>query len=377
MKKVYFSIIVIIAPLYCISQDFLIDTCFNVFTIKKSGSALFADDLKFWSRCNLSTPDLFTEMNPYIGFKQPINYMGVEIPYCNNSYVGIVVYDKDIKHNGPNYREYVSAKLNYKLLRDSTYCLTMAVSLADTSNYAADGLEAYFSNEKIKYPLLSNLPYTPQIKNIGGTIITQKKGWTRICSIYKAQGGEQYLTIGNFKDDVNTTVIHVNEKIKKSDYIADCAYYYIGMVSLKAISLESECDCGLNILNEDTAVQISQIQQEFVVNEAIILNNVYFNTDESEILPDSYPILDSLYAFLTNNTYRIEISGHTDSIGTEKRNLELSTARANAIKDYLVIKGIFPQRIIIYGFGSLKPVADNRTEEGRKMNRRVEIKIIE
>lgn len=371
MLCVFFNVVLVSG------QEYIADTCFDYAIVPKSGSPAFNYVSKFWRNPTKATPDFFFSGNPSPYFKIPNNFIGNKYPIGTVAYVGIYSITKDIKHAGPNWREYISIKLNGKLTPGKLYCLSMMVSLADTCNYAADGLEAYFSKTKVKYPYTTNLPYEPQIKNIGGRIITEKKGWTKICSVYEAKGGEQYLTIGNFKDDQNTKLIQVKEKIRKSDLVAECAYYYIGMVSLKAISLESECDCSLNIVNEDSAVQFSQIHKEFVVNKAIILNNVYFNTDESEILPDSYPILDSLYAFLTNNTYRIEISGHTDSIGTEKRNLELSTARANAIRDYLVIKGIFPQRIIIYGFGSLKPVADNRTEEGRKMNRRVEIKIIE
>ncbi|MBC8146608.1 MAG: OmpA family protein, partial [Bacteroidetes bacterium] len=75
-------------------------------------------------------------------------------------------------------------------------------------------------------------------------------------------------------------------------------------------------------------------------------------------------------------TLKIEISGHTDSIGTPEYNLELSIARAKSVVSYLVKKGISENRLTYVGYGSQKPVATNETEAGRQMNRRSEFKII-
>jgi outer membrane protein OmpA-like peptidoglycan-associated protein len=77
-----------------------------------------------------------------------------------------------------------------------------------------------------------------------------------------------------------------------------------------------------------------------------------------------------------NPTLKIEISGHTDSIGKAPDNLKLSQSRAKAVVDYLVSKKIAATRLTSKGFGSTKPVAPNKTEEGRAMNRRTEMKVI-
>ncbi len=71
----------------------------------------------------------------------------------------------------------------------------------------------------------------------------------------------------------------------------------------------------------------------------------------------------------------LNISGYTDSTGNEKSNVELSAKRAEAVRNYLVKKGIVLKRLNCSGFGSANPVADNKTEEGRKSNRRVEIEV--
>jgi outer membrane protein OmpA-like peptidoglycan-associated protein len=75
-------------------------------------------------------------------------------------------------------------------------------------------------------------------------------------------------------------------------------------------------------------------------------------------------------------TLKIEISGHTDDVGNEEYNQKLSVDRAQAVVNYLISKGISSSRLSFIGFGFTKPIADNTTEEGRKLNRRSEFKII-
>jgi outer membrane protein OmpA-like peptidoglycan-associated protein len=108
------------------------------------------------------------------------------------------------------------------------------------------------------------------------------------------------------------------------------------------------------------------------------LYNIYFETDSFSILPESKPELKNLVAFLTiNPTLKVEIQGHTDNSGQSSKNLELSKMRAKSVKNYLVPKGIKRNRLQAVGFGESKPVATNKTKEGRKLNRRTTIKIVE
>jgi outer membrane protein OmpA-like peptidoglycan-associated protein len=114
------------------------------------------------------------------------------------------------------------------------------------------------------------------------------------------------------------------------------------------------------------------------VGKRVVLNNILFQTGKSILTTTSYAELDRLYNILTDNPQmRIEISGHTDKTGSEPLNFKLSEARAKAVVDYLVKKGIVMSRLEFKGFGSLQPIADNTTPEGRTQNRRVEFKILE
>jgi outer membrane protein OmpA-like peptidoglycan-associated protein len=111
--------------------------------------------------------------------------------------------------------------------------------------------------------------------------------------------------------------------------------------------------------------------------EIMVLNNIFFETNQFELMESSFPELNKLVAFLNENpSIRIEISGHTDTIGTIDYNNELSEKRAKAVYDYLISRGFEPLRMKYKGFGFTKPVDTNDTESGRSKNRRTEIKIL-
>ncbi|RMH40376.1 MAG: OmpA family protein [Deltaproteobacteria bacterium] len=103
---------------------------------------------------------------------------------------------------------------------------------------------------------------------------------------------------------------------------------------------------------------------------------IYFETGKATIKPVSFGLLDEVAQALKDNpTITVRIEGHTDSRGSRAYNLRLSDARAKAVRDYLIAKGIAPERMVAQGFGEDVPIADNRTAEGRAQNRRVEFVI--
>jgi len=130
-------------------------------------------------------------------------------------------------------------------------------------------------------------------------------------------------------------------------------------------------------LNQEIAEATEPVKEPFKVGESIILRNIYFDFDKATLRPQSIEELDHLYQFLVNNpTAIVEISAHTDRIGSYEYNINLSKRRAQAVVDYLINKGIDSKRLITKGYGFTKPVATNLTEEGRQLNRRVEFKIL-
>ncbi|HIA35850.1 MAG TPA: tetratricopeptide repeat protein [Flavobacteriales bacterium] len=118
----------------------------------------------------------------------------------------------------------------------------------------------------------------------------------------------------------------------------------------------------------------------FVKPELFEVQNILFKLASAalEISEDSRIQLDAVIEQLeTAPSFKIIIHGHTDDMGKEKYNLELSLKRANFIGEYIETKGVDQERIIVKGFGSDRPIASNETEQGRAVNRRVEVKLIE
>lgn len=107
-----------------------------------------------------------------------------------------------------------------------------------------------------------------------------------------------------------------------------------------------------------------------------ILKGINFQPGSNKLTVDSHARLDEIVMILSDKPdVQIEIGGHTDSIGNPAYNLALSQKRAEAVVRYVVAKGLQAKRVSARGYGHSKPVADNTTEEGRHLNRRVELSI--
>ena len=108
------------------------------------------------------------------------------------------------------------------------------------------------------------------------------------------------------------------------------------------------------------------------------LRNVHFDTGKATLRPESFPALNDLVEVLRYKKQMvIEIAGHTDDVGDDAANQRLSQDRAEAVKKYLVSKGIAATRITARGYGESEPVAPNDSEAGRSQNRRTEVRIIQ
>ena len=129
----------------------------------------------------------------------------------------------------------------------------------------------------------------------------------------------------------------------------------------------------LDIRLRKVPTETSQLQE----NKPIILKNIFFDTGSADLLPTSITELEKLQQLLEDHlNLHIQINGHTDNIGQAKDNLILSEARAKAVSNYLIEKGIEKERLLYKGFGEERPIATNNTAEGRQTNRRTEFEVI-
>lgn len=124
-------------------------------------------------------------------------------------------------------------------------------------------------------------------------------------------------------------------------------------------------------------ISLIPLNKDIVYDTPVVLQNVTFATNSSELTKKSEKELLTLLQLLEDNpNSRIRINGHTDNVGSNSDNLRLSNMRANSVKDFLIKKGILGNRIETKGFGSTKPIASNDTESGKALNRRTEFQMI-
>jgi outer membrane protein OmpA-like peptidoglycan-associated protein len=117
--------------------------------------------------------------------------------------------------------------------------------------------------------------------------------------------------------------------------------------------------------------------QKLEIGTRIVLNNIFYDFDKSNLREESKGELERLITLLNENpSMKIELGSHTDGLGTDNYNNRLSQERAQSVVDFLTSRGINASRVTARGYGKSQPVATNETEEGRQLNRRTEFKII-
>ncbi|GHV10659.1 hypothetical protein AGMMS49938_00050 [Fibrobacterales bacterium] len=142
--------------------------------------------------------------------------------------------------------------------------------------------------------------------------------------------------------------------------------------------ITGEFDCGFgNVLQVPTNAGSGSWEIHYD-DDRFDLKGVNFASGKAELLSSSFKILETTVKGLQKyDSVKVEISGHTDNVGGLEYNDKLSQARADAVRNYLIKKGIAESRITAVGYGYSKPRADNKTEKGKALNRRIEISIIQ
>lgn len=133
----------------------------------------------------------------------------------------------------------------------------------------------------------------------------------------------------------------------------------------------SEASVAREIIND---IRLKRVE----VGESIVLNNIFFAVGSAELTPASYAELGVLHKLMTDNpSLKIQISGHTDNVGSAAVNQRLSEERARSVVEFLVGLGVDRDRLTYVGLGFERPIASNDTPEGRSMNRRTEFEIVD
>ncbi len=316
----------------------------------------FSDVMKYWDSPTAASPDAY---GPEVSV--PAHWadkgFGSQTPQSGQRMVGITCYG--CVNGKPHCREYLQVQLLEPLVIGQQYYLEFWISRLPQS-LSVNNIGAAFSEIPLHKLTDEVLSLEPTIK-ASKIVSAPAKKWVKLSSSFLAKEPADYLLIGNFFEDKKT-----KSKAMASE-VFGYAYYYIDNVLLKKLAPilpvpENGDDISKAVIEE---------------GKIIPLKNIFFEFDKDELLPRSYLELRKLLRLLKKHpSMVIEIRGHTDNWGDDAYNKDLSNRRAKKVVEYLNLRGIDEERTRYKGFGAEMPIATNKTDRGRQLNRRVEFLIL-
>lgn len=343
-------------------QNLVYNPSFELYTNCPQHLGSFHKDVLHWSAPTAGSTDYFNACSEAMG--TPENFNGAQRPRFGEGYAGIYLYAPD------DYREYLQANLITGLVKGERYLVSFYVSLAERSDFAISDFGLCFSDQAVVSPIKNTLTKMQLYKNKGhqftfldlknGKYLKNSRDWYKVEGAFTAKGGERYLVIGNFKNNIQTRKHHLKKRAKQG------AYYYIDMVEVRP-------ERSVLSKNKLLAVGQSGKGEIYRLDKTHVFKDVLFVFDDHLLSATAMTELDRVYDFMkADPKLSIEINGHTDDIGSPRYNQKLSKKRCQAVVRYLKGLGLQANRIRWKAHGSQVPVAENTTEEGRAKNRRVE-----
>lgn len=356
-----------------LGQNLLINPSFEVFEhcpdtySSKSTSHL----IEGWASPNDGTPDYFNVCSSdSAGI--PDNWTGYCEPKHGNAYMGFYLFKK------AQYREFIQGSFLRPLTIGERYRLTFYVSHALNAEYQIDKIGCLFVSQPIFSTILSSndewsLQQTQNHKSSTSSMNLNKdrgqfldvsltvadQGWYQVDIEFTANLPAQHLIVGSF--DRSEDIQWEKNKFRMEE--------------------EPMLDVSSYVLADDfSLVQVGGLQKENTLHASakFIVNDLNFEFAEAKLQRTGLRLLDSLYhQYLALDSSKMLISGHTDDLGDDFFNDELSRRRATSVAQYLVKIGMDSSRIEIIGHGETQPLRPNDSEENRRYNRRVEIECLE
>jgi outer membrane protein OmpA-like peptidoglycan-associated protein len=236
-------------------------------------------------------------------------------------------------------------------------------------NINTNGDKAYFSRKsKIAYINLPKHLRPNFVATVNGTV-TNDKDEIVPCSI-KWEDLETGKEIGTSKSNPKDGNYYMVLPLGKNYgyYIEKEGYFPLSNnVNVK------KANKPISITEDIQLISFKQMIEEGV---PVRLNNLFFNSGKSNLLPSSIPELKRVAKIIQKENLKVEISGHTDNVGDTKMNQKLSEDRANSVREFLISEGVSENLLTTIGFGESKPVESNNTTRGKAKNRRVELRFL-
>ena len=294
--------------------------------------------------------DLYSESSKTPDIQVPMNFYGKEDAVDGSNYAGIVVYSYGDKMP----RSYITSILSTPMKKGMRYKVTFRASLAELSKYSSNKLAAHISKKpfetKEKVPALIEESHILHPQEI---IFNAMYGWEMVCGEYIAEGGERYITIGNFtpNDQVKDEKNKKPREMKGNQVIA--GYYYIDDVGVYLLGPDEMCDCGYSDDAENVVTTVYQrsvtITDKMTLADKISAQNVFYAKGKYDITLSGDETLNLIAKWMSENPEAtITVSGHSDMEEAESEEYsDISMKRAEYIRSLLVNKDVDVNRIKI------------------------------
>ena len=302
-----------------------------------------------WKNVTPAKADLFVKEN-----KLPIvltsgNSYGKEEPKEGDNYAGLVVYSPKDKIA----RNYITSPLTQPMLKGKKYCVSMYISLAEGSKFATNNLGINFHKKQPKQEDNKTIIEKTSILHPNSKLVSASYGWEKICGTYIAEGGEEFITIGNFTATEKTKT---EKAIKIKDYkglLSDFAYYFVDDISVILVDQKSACECGNQENNKETYYhKIIMLEEKMTPIQRIEAHTAFFPFGKYELQETNRSTIDAVIREMkTNPTFIIELFGHLDvneaELATKKPLFaDLSNRRIREVMKYMIENGIEEKRLI-------------------------------
>lgn len=331
--------------------------------------------------------DLFTPNKKLPIIDVPSNVYGTEEAKDGSNYAGIVTYS----HNNKVPRTYVSNKLEVPFKKGERYCVEFHISMAEASSYASNQIGVHFSKRAFGSAAKESIIEKTHILEESNKIFNAPYGWDRVCGVFEAEGGEKYITIGNFTSNDNTKNVRNKKSTTTRVTPIAAAYYYLDNISVTVVDEKNPCDCasGSSDPTEGFSKTVYQkainITDDMTPAKKIESLQIFFGFGKTDLTNAGEDALDIIAKTLkANPNLKLQIKGYADEAedaAAEERTFfqGMDNKRANAISKYLTEKGIAENRLIISPQGSSEQsteIIDSDEDDIRQAkNRRVEFKV--
>ena len=329
--------------------------------------------------------DIYTPSKKSPEIDVPVNVFGKEEAKDGESYAGIVAFSYGNKVP----RSYMYAKLESPLKKGQKYCVKFYVSLSETSKYASNQVGAHFSSKPLGTDQKVSIIEETHVLQAENKVFNAMYNWDEVCAEYVANGGEKYITIGNFTSDGDTKY----EKNRKSKEYRDQkiqAYYYIDEVAVKLVTPESVCACQESKKEAEAYSslvyqKIANLNDDMTLKEKVEAQKIFFGAGSANLTIEAKKSLDYIITEMKSNSgIRLEVKGHNDIkeselSATEDMYKEIANKRIVSVYDYLKSNGVAESRLISTSEGSMteNPEIVETDDEELKLakNRRVSFKV--